>query len=60
MSEEIDLNNVAVTVMWLVNTVRDESVNSVLDIQKSYCQLNDYSEFEMYELRQARDSEDRF
>jgi len=60
MSEEIDLNNVAVTVMWLVNTVRDESANSASDIQKSYCQLNDYSEGEMYELRQARDSEDRF
>jgi hypothetical protein len=59
MSEEIDLRNVAVTVMWLVNTIKDESV-SIVDQQRPLCRLNDYSEYEMYELRQAVDSEDRF
>ena len=60
MSEEIDLNNVGETVMWLVRTVRDGSISGSLEPPKQYCRLNDFSEFEIYELCQARDSEDRF
>lgn len=57
MSEELDLDNVAETVMWLVRTIKDDFST---DSQRPYCRLNEYTEFEMYELRQARDSEDRF
>ena len=59
MSEELDLSNVGETVMWLVRAIRDDSmINS--DAQKQYCRLNEFSEFEKYELYQAMDSEDRF
>jgi hypothetical protein len=61
MSEEIDLHNVAETVMWLVRSVRDDStILRSAETQRPMCRLHDYTEFEMYELAQAVDSEDRF
>jgi hypothetical protein len=60
MSEELDLNNVGETVMWLVRTIRDDSQSGLATEKPKVCKLNDYSEFEMYQLKQAMDGEDRF
>ncbi len=56
MDDSFEKDN-ALTVMWLVSKVKNESTNH--QDPSMVCKLNDYSEFEMYQFRQAVDSEDR-
>ncbi|MBX9720562.1 MAG: hypothetical protein K2X81_04115 [Candidatus Obscuribacterales bacterium] len=56
MDDSFEKDN-ALTVMWLVSKVKNESTNQ--QDPSRVCKLNDYSEFEMYQFRQAVDSEDR-
>ena len=60
MTEEIDLDNVGAAVMWLVSSIKGDSSTTKSAESTTLCRLNDYSEFEMYELKQAIDGEDRF
>lgn len=58
MSEQFD-PEVAESVLWLVNKVRESSAETSKHDEWQVCKLNDFSSFEMSQLIQAMDSEDR-
>lgn len=58
MSEQTDNDKPKGKALWLLNIDRAEQVNRS-ETRGDLCSLNDYSQFETFQMVQAMDSEDR-
>lgn len=58
MSEHVDNDKPELKVRWLLNLSGAE-LSKRKEIKDAHCKLNDYSQFETWQMMQAADSEDR-